>query len=500
MSTIRRQSIISSGIVYFGFGLGALNTFLSAKGLAPAEYGLVSGMFLSIGNIMYAFSNFGMPYYIQKFFPYYHDHLPRPQNDQMTWALLMGVFGCLLATVAGLIFKPLVIRKFGNNSAEFVHYYYWIFPFGLGLTLYSLLEAYAWQLKRSVLTSFLREIQWRLTTCILLILLFSGIIKSFGIFLKIYSFSYLFIAIALAIFLVKKDELSFTFSISRVTKKFYRKVRSMVLMGWAGGLVFNISFFFAQVVIAAVVPGGLTYVAVFTLAQFIASVMQAPQRSIIAASVGPLSRAWKDKDMGRIQRIYARSSINQLIFSVGIFLLLWLNFTDGVITFRLKPEYLEAKPVFLFIGLTRIIDMGTGVNSQIIGTSVYWRFELTTGLILIAFTLPLNYLLAGWLGVIGPAIADLVTFAGYNFIRWAFLLRKYGLQPFSRQTVYTLLLGVGVFAIGYLLFDQRQGLLWLFLRSLTVMALYAAGVLVLKLSTDVIPVWNTVKKRLRLNP
>src|SRR5262249_33896031 len=150
---------------------------------------------------------------------------------------------------------------------------------------------------------------------------------------------------------------SFSFSRSRVTRKFFRKIRSMVLLGWTGNIVFNVSFYFALIVIAAVVKDGLTFVAIFTLAQYIASVIQVPPRVVSSSSIGPLSRAWKDKDMGRIQRIYERSSINLLIFSVGIFLLIWLNFTDGVVTFGLKPEYLQAKFVFLVIGLTRIIDM-----------------------------------------------------------------------------------------------------------------------------------------------
>ncbi len=161
----------------------------------------------------------------------------------------------------------------------------------------------------------------------------------------------------------------------------------------------------------------------------------------MAAAIGPLSQAWKDKDYGRIDRIYRRSSISQLVFSVGIFVLLWLNFKDGVLTFRLNSQYLAAQSAFFFIGLARIVDMGTGVNTQIIATSTFWRFDFFTGLLLAALTLPLNYLLAKEVGMIGPAIADLATFAIYNCVRWAFLYRKFRMQPFTIQSLYTLLLG-----------------------------------------------------------
>ncbi len=133
--------------------------------------------------------------------------------------------------------------------------------------------------------------------------------------------------------------------------------------------------------------------AVYSLAQNIASLIQAPQRGIISSSIAALSQAWKDKDMARIQRIYKQSSINQLIFAVGMFALIWLNFTDGVFTFKMQSGYVDARWIFFFIGLYRIVDMGTGVNSQIIGTSTRWRFEFFTGIILLSITLPLNYVL-----------------------------------------------------------------------------------------------------------
>ncbi len=415
----------------------------------------------------------------------------------MTWALLIALAGFLLITVVGIVFKTQVIRHFEGKSSELGKYYYWIFPFSLGLTLYSLLEAYAWQLRKSVLANYLREVQFRLTTLALILLYLFGIIGGFGTLIKLYAFNYLLVALILMIWLIRNGHLHFVFSPSVVSRKFYPKICSLALLAWSGGLVFNIAFFFAQIVIAATVAGGLTAVGIFTLAQYIGSLIQAPQRSIMAAAIGPLSRAWKDKDYGRINRIYQRSSINQLIFSVGVFVLIWINFTDAIETFHFKPDYLAARPVFFFIGMARIVDMGTGVNNQIIATSTYWRFDFISGLILVSLTLPLNYLLAKDLGVIGPAIADLITFSIYNAIRWVFLFRKFRMQPFTSQTVYTILLGAAAYLVCYLLFASHQGLLWLFVRSLTFLGIYGAGVIGLGLSEDILPVLRTIKGRLQ---
>jgi len=496
MSTIRRQSILSSIVIYSGFALGAVNTFLYGRGLAPDQYGLITGIFVSFGNIMYAFANLGSPAYIIKFYPYYHDNVAPGENDMLGRALLIAAIGFLMVTVAGILFRPIIIRKFGHNSAALIHYYYWIFPFCLGLTLYSILEAYGWQVKASVFTNSLREFVWRLYNLVLIGLLFTGILTGFELFVKLYAFSYLFIATIISVYLHRKGYLRLTLKPSRVTRRFLPKIRSLMRLVWAGQVMFNVSFYFAAVVIASVVPQGLTGVGLFTFAQNVASLIQAPQRGIGSAAVGPLARAWKERDHGRIARIYDRSVINQLIFSLGMFVLIGLNFRDGILTFGLKPAYLQALPVFWIIGLTRIVDMGTGVNTQVIGTSVYWRFDVITGLVLVSFTIPLNYWLAKRLGVTGPAFADLITFSLYNGIRFLFLYRRFGMQPFKLNAVYTFLLGAGVFVFCNWLFGSRQGFLWLVMRSVTILALYGSGIVLLRLSDDVVPVWNTVKKRL----
>ncbi|MFT3824443.1 MAG: polysaccharide biosynthesis C-terminal domain-containing protein [Chitinophagaceae bacterium] len=498
MSNIRRQSLISSVVVYFGFALGFLNTYLFTRegGFTEQQYGL-TGTFIAIANIMFSFANLGSLAYIYKFFPYYKDTLPPSKNDMLAWSLLASISGFVLIMLSGLFFKDLVIRKFSQNSPELVKYYYWVFPFGFGLTIYSLLEALAWQFKKAVLTSFLREVLFRLLTTALIILSFAGIIDNFDLFIKLYAFTYIAIALILFIYLIVTKKAHLHFSVSTLTRRLYKKVLTYTTFLWGGSMIFMIAQMIDTLIIGSVVEGGMAFVGVYTLAQNVASLVQAPQRGIIAASLGPLSQAWKDKNIEFINRIYHRTSINQLIFAVGMFTLIWLNFTDGVLTFKLKPSYLAARDVFLYIGLMRIIDLGTGVNAQIIATSMYWRFEFLTGIILLALALPLNYLLAKHYGVTGPAISNLIAFTIYNAIRYFFLLKRYNMQPFTAKSLYAILLGIAGYTLCYFLFDQHQGFWWIVLRSITFLVFYGGAVLLLKLTPDILQVWGTVKQRLR---
>ena len=498
MSQIRRQSIISSVVVYIGFAVGFINTYLFTRegGFTQAQYGL-TGIFIAVANIMYSFANLGMGAYITKFYPYYHDNLPKKKNDQLSWALLFSLTGFCLVIIAGLIFKDLVIRKFGANSPDFVKYYYYVFPFGLGLTLFSVLEAYAWQLKKSVFTNFLREIQFRIFTSILILLTFAGFLAKFDLFIKLYSFTYLVVALILLFYLIFTKKISFTFSVSRVSKKFFKKIIALISFVYGGSLVYSISAVFDSILIAAVLPNGLALAGIYTLAQNLASLIQAPQRGIISSSIAALSRAWKDKDMNKINRIYHSSSINQLVFSIGMFSLIWLNFKDAVTGFHLQPAYLDAKWVFFYIGLMRIVDMGTGVNSQIIATSTLWRFDFVTGIILLSLTLPLNYILTKYyFGVIGPAISNLITFTVYNAIRYWFLVKKFRLQPFTAKTVYTVLLGIACFYSCYFLMKDIHGFTGLLTRSIAFIGIYSTGAILLKLSPDLVPVLQSIQKRM----
>jgi O-antigen/teichoic acid export membrane protein len=483
--------------VYIGFAVGLLNTYLYAKGFAEAEYGLVQGAFVAFANLMFSISNIGLTYYIYKFFPYYNDNLPPKKNDMITLALIISVTMFAFVMIVGFLFKDFVIRKYSANSPELIYYYYWLFPFGFGLSIYSILEAFAWQLRKSVLTNFLKEILFRLLATILIVLYLLKVIKDFDLFIKLYAFTYIAIALALLGYLIATRQLHLTFTISRVTKKFFKKIIRLALFIWTGGLIFNIAQVFDTLVIGAVVTSGMANVGIYTLAQNISSLVHAPQRAIVSAAVPSLAQAWKDKDYEKINRIYHRSSINQLIFAVAMFALIWLNFTDGVFTFHLKHGYLDARMIFLYIGITRIIDMGTGVNSQIIGTSIYWKVEFVSGIILLALTIPLNYLLTKNLPVqvLGPAIANLISVFIYNSIRYFYLLRKFNMQPFTVKSAYALILGAVCYFICFLLFNSFMGLGWIFLRSIVFIILFATGVLYLKLSPDVLPVWETVKKQ-----
>lgn len=493
MSTIRRQAIISSLLIYIGFVFGALNTYLFTKeGIFTSEqYGLTRA-FIVMGQFFYGFAGFGLSSVIYKFYPYYKDNLPKYKNDLLTLCLLGALTGFIITLAGGILFEPLVVRKFIAKSPLIIRYYYWVFPFTFFLLFFSILEAYAWSIGKNIIPNFLREAGFRLSTTLLIIVfIITG--KNYELFIKLFSVLYALSFFALLFYLVRLGEFRIVPQISRVTKKFRKKILALMAYIYGGTLVAIIAQSVDFLAIASF--RGLASGAIFDFSTYLANVIQVPQRSLISAAIPVLSRAWKDKDFKTLDTIYKRSSLNLLLISTFIFSLIFLNYDNAIVTLHLKPEFAAGKWVVFLLGLKNIIDMGTGVNGQIIGTSVYWRFDFLSGVVLLLLIIPLNIWLVKEIGIMGAAWSNMVSYIVYNTIRIVFLKRKFNLQPFTRQTLISLGHHVVCFLVIFFIFRNLTGWTGIISRSVAYVALFCFSAYYLRLSPDIEPVVRSIRYR-----
>lgn len=500
MGTIRKQAIYSSMVIYVGFLIGAVNTWLFIKSgsgaFTPAEYGLTR-LFFDVGQLMFTVASLGILSAIYKFFPYYKDNLSIKENDLYTWGLVIPLFGFLLVLAGGLFFEPLIVRKFSEKSLLFVDYYHWIFVFGFGILIFSLFEAYANIFKRTVLPNFLKELTLRLLTFVLIVLYYFSVINFIG-FIKLFSFLYLLIAVIIGVVLLKGKHFRFTFSLSRVSKKFGKKITTLSAYVYGGTIILMLSQVADSIMIASISDKGIIDAGVYSLAAYVANLIQVPQRSIVAITLPILSQSWKDKNLQEIERIYKRTSINLLLIGVFIFGAIWLNISDAFAVLHVQKDYEAGLMVIFFLGIARIIDAGTGVNGQIIGTSINWRFEFLTGIILLALFLPLNYVLIKQYGIVGSAYSNVIAFTIYNAIRIWFLWYKYKLQPFSNKTILSLALAGAAYFICYYLFQNMNSWLGIITRSSVFTILFVGGMFAIKLTPDAMQLLEVIKKKLGL--
>jgi O-antigen/teichoic acid export membrane protein len=497
MSQIRKRSLKAAIWIYLGFLIGALNTyFLTHKyWFNPNEYGLTQSL-VQIGLLIFAFSSLGATSYLYKFFPYYQDNTTSKKNDLLSLALLVSLAGFTLMSITVFLFQPVIVQKFSTNSRLLVDYFSWVLPFGFFVLLFNILEAYAYGFHKGVLTSLLKETILRFYTLAVIVLKILNVIN-FYTFIILFCLQYAVITAILAVHLYREGKLWISFTISRVTIKFRKKIISMMLLTYMVIIVGMLRVSIDALVLASKI--NLEAVGIFGFAAYMVALLQAPFRSMLAVTIPILARAWKQKDHREISRIYKRSSINLLTFALFIFFCIWLNYAQAISYFGINPKYLDARWVFFLLGIVTIIEMGTGVNGQIIGTSTYWRFELWTSLLLTSLIIPLSYYLTVKYGLIGPAIANLISFSIYNYTRYWFLLNRFALQPFSYKTIEVILLATIIYGLVYVSMNSLEGLTGLIGRTLVFSGFFVLAIYYRNISPDIKPVVHSILKRVRLS-
>ena len=498
MSQIRKKSLKASGWIYVGFMIGAINTyFLTHKDWFTTDQNGLTRAMIDVSQLFFAVSSLGVTAYLYKFFPYYEDNLPPKQNDILTIALYVSLSGFIIVALCAWIFEPIIIRKFSANSRMLVEYFFWTLPMGFFILLYSVLEAYSYGFQKGVLASVLKETILRGYTFLVIIAKVFNLID-FKTFIILFAFQYATITTILAIHLHREKKLWLSLKVSRVTKKFRKKIIAMMALMSVVIVVSILRSTIDGLVLAA--KQNLGKVGIFGLAVYMVSMLQAPFRSIIAVTIPVLARAWKEKKFDEINRIYKRSSINLLTFALFVFFCMWLNYSQAILFFGINPDYLEGRWVFFLLGIVSIIEMGTGVNAQIIGTSNFWRFEVWTSLLLTLLIIPLSYTLTVKYGLIGPAVANMVSFIVYNSVRYTFLWKKFGMQPFSMKTMEIILIATGLYAMTYFLFDKMAGLPGLIIRTVVFASLFVLAVYFRNISPDLKPIIANSLKRLGIQP
>ncbi len=430
-----------------------------------------------------------------KFFPFYQHYLPRAKNDLPAITLVACVVGCLVFILVVPLMEPFLLRKFGGRSPLFVDFFYLVYPFTITMAFFSLMEAYAWSLHRTVLSNFLKEFLSRLITTILIALFIFGVIRSFDVFVNLYALIYGLLALVLFLYFIKKGELPLHFRISSVTRRL-----------WPRMLVFGLSFFLSAmlnilaktndtIIIASQSPGGLVDTAVFVIATYLVTLMDVPQRSLISAATAQISVAWKEKDMEKIGRLYRKTALNLLIAAIGILGLLLLN-AKSLVEF-LGPTYAPVPYLLLVLGFARLIDLGTGLNSQILVLSKYWKVDLLTNLLFVGVSILLNYLLTVRIGVMGPAWGGLIAIILFNALRFTFLWKLFKLQPFTGHNLKALLLGAAVFFPVYLIPGSGNLYMDVIIRSGLFTILFAGGIFYFRISEDMNAALRSIWMRVR---
>lgn len=495
MTTIRKQSIYSSIFIYIGFAIGAFNVlYLFPKYFTKEEFGLTR-ILVDIALILSTLCTAAAVPVGLKFNPYYKSHQPGKKNDLISVVILTVLLSCLLLWFAAPWIEPLIIRKFGYRSPLLVQYVRLIAPITLSYSLLILMEVFAWNSGKIIAANFMKELFYRGIVLLSILGWIAGFFSGFDQFIGVYAYLYFPPVLLLLIILQKAEPIRMTLSLSKLTKRLYPIMFKFGTAYFLSALLNIIAKTNDTLIIASQSAGGLADAAIFTIATYMITIMDVPQRSMIAAATPEIAIAWKQKDMQKLDRLYKKTALNLLIFAAGI---LGFVVLGTPLMIEVLGDGYAGLPFLMFtLGLGKLIDLGTGLNSQILQLSKHWKIDLFTNMLFVILSVILNYFLTRSFGISGTAVGSVVAILLYNSVRFLFIRQIYKLQPFSWRNGLVLIITTVTTGILWLIPNYGNAWILIPLKLLVFGGVYATAIIRLNISDDISDLYKQIIIRFR---
>jgi O-antigen/teichoic acid export membrane protein len=499
MGIIIRQGIKSSVVSYIGVVIGTINVlYLYNKFLSPAQLGLYLAL-TSFPLVFSGIAHLGTPLVGVRFFNQFAD-TEKQHNGLLGYLLIVPFVGFLLFCLLFYGNQDLLKSLYIGNSPLLVQYF-WTFPLLTFLLMYcSVFENYSRSHLRIVVPTISREIVLKLGNSVLAVGFGTGFLSFDQLVLGIIGI--LAVALLVNILYIKwLGRLYLQFSLKAFTKTKLKEMWAYGLWTLLGGLAGIILPHIEKLMLPAF-AGGLDAAAIFSIASSIALVIVIPRNTVASVSEPLLAESFQTNDHENIKNIYQKSAITLGIVGCFLFLGIWCNIDD---IFGLIPNesiYRQGRYVVLFVGLYAVIDMATGLNSELLKNSKYYKIDFGFYVIRCVALIATNLLLIPKYGYNGAAMAMLLSTIVYNFVKYVFIYNKLGLSPFTTNTLKLILLFVGCWALVYgidqILLAEIHLLIRIAIRSIIILTVFGGGVYGFKLSSDINNVIHFIFKKAKL--
>lgn len=480
MGIVIRQSIKATIVNYVGAFIGFLTTmFIVTKYLLPEEIGLTKVVY-EVAALVSGFAQLGTAFSAMRFFPYFKD--PKKNHNGFFFYLLLvpSVGSVIFVSLFYLLKKP-IVSFFAVKSPLFVEYFNWVIPLIVFLTFWMVLETYANILMRIVVPKFVREIGIRVALLVVYILYTFRYLDLTGMvtgFVAVYGMAML----ANLFYISQITSISLKHDFAYIDRKLLIKIGKytsfLIIAALSGNIINQLDIFMVSSEL------GLNHAGIYTIALYMAAVIEIPARSITAISSPLAAAALKEGRFDEANRLYKKVALHQFIAGSFLLLLIWANI-DAI--FQIIPNgevYRAGKWVVFFLGVSRLVSLTLSFGGTLISFSRYYYWGLYFTCFLTALTITSNYLLIPYLGMSGAAVATLLTcVVSYSFQQWI-VLRKLKGNPYSLGMFKHLLLILSLWGINRLL-PHINSLYWnVICRTFVLIAIWFGAVYYFKVSEE----------------
>jgi O-antigen/teichoic acid export membrane protein len=479
LGIIVNQSVKGTIYTYLGVVLGFATTgILLPRIYSTDQVGLIK-IIVAYATLVAQFGTLGFNGVAIRLFPFFKD--PKSNHHGfLSLTLITGLTGFLITLGLFLIFKNWFVEFSSEKSALLIEYLNYLIVLIFFQIFFILLDGYYTALLNSIHGTFLREVFQR-------ILIITGIgcfyfdLIDFHQFIVVYIVSMSVPTVFILFTLIRAGEFSLKTDFNFLQKPILTSVGVMALFSILNGF----SMIIIQTVDTIMVNGmiGLSATGVYSVCFFFGIFVSLPARAILKISNIVSAGAWKNNDIKLLRDIYEKSCITLFIIGLLMFLGLWVNIEN--IFKILGPDYASGRWVIFFIGLGSLIDMSTGANSSILGSSPYYKVQTAFIVVLVISLIATNLLLIPTFGITGAAIGGAVSLTILNLLRFLYLWYKFNLQPFNYKFVVVGLVGISAWYISSFLPELSNFIADIFVRSSLLTVLFCLPVYLLKISPDI---------------
>ncbi len=479
MGIIVKQSVKGTVYVYIGVLLGFITTGIFLPRIYTTEQVGLLKILVAYSSLIASFGTLGINGVTIRLFPFFKNEKQK-HHGYLANILLVGVFGFILTTVLILLLKPLLVSYSAGKSALFVEHIDYLIILVFFQIFFSLLDAYYSALLNSVFGTFLKEFLQRILIILAIGFFFFGFV-TFHMFVVLYVAAISAPTLFIVFRLMREKQFSLHTD--------YAFLNRGLLISMGSVSVFSILNGFSMIIIQNVdiiminSIAGLSDTGVYSVCFFFGLIVSLPARSIIKITNIVSAQAWKENNMKLLNDIYHKSCLTLFLIGSLLFIGLWANI-DNVFHI-LGPEYAAGKWVIFFIGISSLMDMVTGANGAIMGTSQYYKVQTVFLVILVVLLVITNLVLIPRLGITGAAIGSAISLGILNTLRYLFLLFKFKMQPFNLPFVYIALIAAASYYISTLVPPFSNYIVDIMLRSTLLVILFCTPVYFLKISTDI---------------
>lgn len=474
MGLVRRHSIQFSVIFYTGIVLGYINTILLFPNfLQPEEFGLTR-ILISVAIVVSQFAQLSTPNMIIRYHPFFG-------NKILGLGLIICGIGLFIILSGLLIFQQPIINLYIEKSPLFTTYFELLIPFSIALVFFNLFDAYLRTLYKNLFSTFSSTILVRLIWTGLILFYHYFNYLSFDQFIFLYVYAYAAITFLSLVYIkwIKKLTLSFHFKSDESQK--FREIRSFSFFTILSGL----SVFLINKVDILMLGSleGLEIVGIYAIASYMAAVIVVPASAIARTAQTLVANAFKDDEMDLIDDIYKKSALHQLILSSGVYILIALNYLNLI--YFLPETYHGSFIMFFYLGFSKIVDTGLGINGIILINSKYYRVDTILSVLLLILTVVTNLIFIPILGGEGAAIATMMSLVIYNILKYIFLKVKMNLSPFTHKTIIAIVICLVSFILPFCIPEQSTVFIDATVRSGIMLAIFIPSIYFSRLSPEI---------------